>query len=97
MALATVGYILINIKNIAKNYRRTAKGRELVNKAYALKNYLEDFSMIRERKEEELALWEYYLIYAVALGVNEDLDDEVMDKYVRYINVVKQVPYYEAK
>lgn len=97
MALATVGYILINIKNIAKNYRRTAKGRELVNKAYALKNYLEDFTIIRERKEAELALWEYYLIYAVALGVNEDLDDEVMDKYVRYINVVKQVPYYEAK
>lgn len=97
MAFATLGYFLINVKNITKNYRYTAKGRELVTKAYALKNYLEDFSMIRERKEEELALWEYYLIYAVALGVNEELDDVVMEKYVRYINIERNVPYDQAK
>ena len=97
MSFATLGYILLNIKNITKNYRRTAKGRELVTKAYALKNYLEDFSIIKERTEAELVLWEYYLIYAVALGVNKDIDDEVMKKYVRYINVERYEPYFLAK
>ena len=53
-----------------------------MNKAYALKNYLKDYSLIREKTEEELVLWEYYLIYAVALDVNEKLVNSVIEKYL---------------
>lgn len=65
-----------------KNYKRTVKGNALVNKAYALKNYLKDFTLIRERTEKELELWEYYLIYAVALDVNVEIEDKIIEKYV---------------
>ncbi len=65
-----------------KNYTRTIKGRALLNKAYALKNYLKDYSQIRERTEAELVLWEYYLIYAVALDVNVKLEDVLIEKYL---------------
>lgn len=71
--------------HMGKNYRRTIKGKSLLNKAYALKNYLQEYSLIKDRTEEELVLWEYYLVYAVALGVNVKIQDKLIDKYLRSI------------
>lgn len=77
-------YILIyELIFIKKKYKRTQKGVDIVNKSYALKNYLKDFSIINEKNEEELILWEYYLVYAVALGVNEKIDDKIINKYIK--------------
>lgn len=74
-------YIIIEqIIYIKKSYRRTIKGKILLNKAYALKNYLKEYSLIKDRTEEELALWEYYLIYAVALDVNVGIEDKIIEK-----------------
>ena len=79
-------YIVIDqIIYIHKNYRRTIKGKTLLNKAYALKNYLKDYSLIKDRTEEELVLWEYYLVYAVVLGVNVKIEDKKIEKYVKRI------------
>lgn len=64
-----------------KNYTRTIKGNELLNKAYALKNYLKDYSLIKNRTEEEIVLWEDYLIYAIILDVNVKVKDEIIEKY----------------
>lgn len=61
---------------INKNYRRTIRGKNLLNKAYALKNYLKKYSLIKDRTEQELVLWEYYLIYAVILDVNVKIEDK---------------------
>ena len=68
------------IRYFNKNYRRTPKGNILLNKAYALKNYLKKYSLMKDRSEQELVLWEYYLVYAVALDVNERIEDELMEK-----------------
>ena len=84
MSSFIVFYIVIDLLiNINKKYRRTLKGKELLNKAYALKNYLKDFTLIKNRKEKELILWNYYLVYATTLGVNIKINDEVINKYVR--------------
>lgn len=71
-----------------KNYRITIKGKALLNKAYALKNYLKEYSLIKDRTEEELALWEYYLVYAVVLDVNVVIEDKIIQKYLQnyYLN-----------
>ncbi len=74
--------VLEQIIYMNKNYKRTSKGKDLLNKAYALKNYLKDYSLIKDKSEKDLVLWEYYLIYAVALGVNETIEDEVIEKYL---------------
>lgn len=80
-------YIFIEqICYFTKSYTRTRKGKMLLNKAYALKNYLKDYSLIKERREEELALWEYYLIYAVALDVNVKLEDAIIERYLEGID-----------
>ena len=67
---------------INKSYIRTQKGTDILNKSYALKNFLEDFSDIKSRKEEEIILWEYYLVYATVLGINVEINDKLIKKYV---------------
>lgn len=73
--------IIEQLVNLNKNYRRTIKGKDLLSKAYALKNFLEDFS--NDKNEKELIFWEYYLIYATVLGVNVKIQDEVIEKYIK--------------
>lgn len=83
--IITLSLIIIQIRYFNKNYIRTAKGVEIVNKAYGLKNYLKKYSDIKNRNEKELILWEYYLIYAVALDVNIKIENEVINKFVNSI------------
>jgi Predicted membrane protein (DUF2207). len=66
-----------------KDYLRTMKGNDLLNKTYALKNYLKEFSIIEDKTEKELILWEYYLIYGVILDVNVKIEDTLIDKYLK--------------
>lgn len=83
--LIAVYIIIEQIIYFNKNYTRTIKGKILLNKAYALKNYLKEYSLIKDRTEKELVLWEYYLIYAVALDVNVKIEDKIIEKYIREI------------
>ena len=79
-------YLVVEqIKLMKKGYRVTLKGKEMLNKAYALKNYLKNYSLINKRTEKELVLWEYYLVYAVILDVNVKIEDEVIGKYIKNI------------
>lgn len=82
MVFVSIYMVIEQIIYFNKNYIRTIKGNELLNKAYALKNYLKDYSLIKNRTEEELALWEYYLVYAVILDVNVKIKDEIIEKYL---------------
>lgn len=86
--LAVLYFIVEQAMNLKRSYRRTVKGKILLNKAYALKNYLKEYSLIKYRSEQELVLWEYYLVYAAALGVNEKIEDEVMDKYISGMGIL---------
>ena len=44
---------------------------------------LKDYSLIKDKTEDELILWEYYLIYAVALDVNVKIKDQIIEKYIK--------------
>ena len=46
----------------------------------ALKKYMEDFSMLKERDIPDLVLWEKYLVYATAFGIS--------DKVIKQLKVV---------
>lgn len=86
--LAALYFVIEQVMCMKRTYRRTVKGKALLNKAYALKNYLKEYSLMKYRSEQDLILWEYYLVYAVALGINEKIEDEVMEKYIKGIGVV---------
>lgn len=85
MVFVSLYMVIEQIIYFNKNYIRTIKGNELLNKAYALKNYLKDYSLIKNRTEEELVLWEYYLVYAVILDVNVKIKNEIIEKYLKEI------------
>ena len=53
------------------NMKLTDKGKEERNKLYAIRNFLNDFSIINEREIPEVTLWERYLVFATAFGIGE--------------------------
>ena len=60
---------------------RTKSGIDIQNKLAGLKNYIKDFSVMRDRKIEEIALWDDYLIYAIIFDLKGNLDKEAYELY----------------
>lgn len=54
------------------------KERDEIYKWIALKRYLEDYSLLSEQDTNAILIWEEYLVYAIALGVNK----KILKKYV---------------
>ncbi len=48
----------------------TKKGKEAYKKAYGLKSYIDDYSLMKERELESTILWDDYLTYAIAFGIS---------------------------
>ena len=72
----------IKMKN--NNYMRTKKGNEVNEQLEGLKNFLKDFSLIHERDENGLAIWEDYMIYSVIFNQNTDIIENIWNKYVQF-------------
>ena len=68
----------LNLLKSNKRYKRTAKGKELLNHIYGLKNFLYDFGNLEEKSYKDVYTRDYYLIYAVVLGVNEVIPSEII-------------------
>lgn len=66
---------------IAMKYNTlTQKGIDEQEAWKGLKNYMEDFSMMKEKEVPELALWEKYLVFATAFGI--------ADKVLKQLKIV---------
>ena len=57
--------------------KRTYKGEALTDEILGMKRFLHDFSMLDEADKEAIGLWDEFLIYAVVLGENEKVVDEI--------------------
>ena len=57
------------LKIAGKYNTLTQKGVDEQEAWKGLKNYMEDFSMMKEKEVPELALWEKYLVFATAFGI----------------------------
>lgn len=68
--------IAYSIKFYMNPYIRTKKGKELNMYMEGLKNYLKDYSMLNEKTEEDITLWDEYLIYSVLFGQNKKIIEE---------------------
>ena len=42
-----------------------------IDKWKALKKFLDDFTYIKDKEAKEVGLWDKYLIYGIAMGVNK--------------------------
>lgn len=52
--------------------RRTKRANEVYAKTKALCNWLTEFSALNERPPTDVQVWDYLMVYAVALGVAEE-------------------------
>ncbi|WP_459129664.1 DUF2207 family protein [Guggenheimella bovis] len=62
------------------DYQRTALGNEKAELINGMKNYIHDFSDLSTAHQEELILWDDYLIYAVVLEENEQILEDIKKK-----------------
>ena len=62
----------------------TQKGVEEKEQWNGLKNYMKDFSLLKEREVPELVLWEKYLVYATVFGIADKVLKQIKVKYKEF-------------
>ena len=78
-----VSYIVYMIKSVNCPYVRTKKGEEFNKKLEGLKMYLKDYSDLADREENEVVIWEEYLVYSVLFNQNTT----IIQKYEQNIEL----------
>jgi uncharacterized membrane protein len=74
--------------------RRTEKGVRKLAEVNALKKFLEDFSLVDDVPVGHLALYERYLVYAVALGVADRLIEGLRVRFPQVAEDPTFAPWY---
>ncbi len=71
--------------------KRTYKGEALTDEILGMKRFLKDFSMLNEADKEVLGLWDEFLIYAIVLGENEKVIDDILNLEKINISNIKTI------
>lgn len=88
VAIASVANIIrfiIVSARYSNKYTLTNRGTKLRKEIKGLKKYLKDYSLIKTRTKEEVTIWEYYLIYAVVLHENFEIENDIIKKFIKQI------------
>jgi uncharacterized membrane protein len=64
----------------------TEEGNEEVNQWRGLKNYMSDFSLLKDKEVPDLILWEKYLVYATTFGISKKVIEQLKTVYPEMIN-----------
>lgn len=82
--LFTSIYLIAYLIKIGVNsFIRTKKGKEINEKLEGLKNYIQEYSMIKDKNSENIEIWEDYLIYSIIFNQNSKVIQEISDKYIQ--------------
>lgn len=68
------------------NVKIEEKGIELYENFIKFKNYLADYSLIKERDINEVKLWDSFMIYAAIYGISKEVYKNFTDIYPEYEN-----------
>ena len=68
----------------------TKEGKEEQLKLVELKNYINDYSLIRNRDLESVIIWDKYLAYATAFGIPNKITNSIYEKWYN-LNINLQV------
>ena len=59
----------------------TDQGQDIAGRTLGLKRYMEDFSNFADRGTADLALWDWYMVYAAAFGISDRVMRELAKAY----------------
>ena len=87
--------LLVICLNIYIAYRSqdivlTKKGKEEQLKLIELKNYINDYSLIKNRNLESVIIWDKYLAYATAFGIPSKITNNIYEEWYN-LNISLQV------
>ena len=68
----------------------TKEGKEEQLKLVELKNYINDYSLIRNRDLESVIIWDKYLAYATAFGIPNKITNSIYEEWYN-LNINLQV------
>ena len=75
-------YLYVGYKFFNKGkYKRTDLGEEINYKIEGLKKYIKDYSLLDEKEQEMLEIWDEYLIYSLIFKQNNTIKND-MEKFV---------------
>ena len=92
VAAAVVTVLLVLATPLLR--KRTEKGARKLAEVNGLKKFLEDFSLVDDVPVGHLALYERYLVYAVALGVAQQLINGLRMRFPAVANDATFAPWY---
>jgi len=75
--------IYLKSYNTMKNlnpYVRSKEAKDINSKLEGLKNYIKEYSLLKDKEYKDLIIWENYLVYSIILGNNTKIVKEVMQK-----------------
>lgn len=72
---------LVEIYDKKTRLIKTKKGLELTNNLMALKRFIKDFSILHDRKLEEIKLWDSYLICTIIFDIPGELNKRSNELY----------------
>ena len=67
-----------------ESYRRSEKGEELNKKIEGLKQYIKDYSLLKNKDKDALKIWEEYLIYSVIFDIN---DTNIVQEILNFVEI----------
>ena len=88
LVLLIINIVLFRFTN---TYIFTLKGREEYKKAYKLKKYLIDYSLINQRDIDGVIVYDEYLVYATAFGITSNITKKINENLVELNLIVKKI------
>ena len=80
MILLGINIVMLLILQRRRNGLNQA-GVDMQNKWRGLKNYMEEFSLLKDKEIPDLVLWEHYLVYATVFGIADKVVDQLKTIY----------------
>lgn len=62
----------------------TKKGKNEIVKWIKFKNFIKNYTLIKDRKIEEIVIYEKYIPYAMALSINKEYNNENIKEFVEH-------------
>lgn len=75
LSITIILNIIILIKSRTHVYTKTGKNE--FAKAHGLKQYILDYSLMKERELDSVIIWDEYLAYAIAFGITNKITDKL--------------------
>lgn len=69
----------------------TKKGKKEYEKAYGLKEYIKDYSLIKDRDIDSAIVWDEYLAYAVAFSILNKVTNKINEKLIKANSAIEEI------